>query len=97
MEQIFNTILSKLDAIEQNQNSIKFDINILQADINILQADINILKSDVSSTKIDAIKLQSNVSNINKKLDTIYDQTANLTEFSTETKDNLNSISEKVI
>ncbi|ACD52988.1 hypothetical protein FDB55_14525 [Clostridium botulinum] len=90
MEQIFNTILSKLDAIEQNQNSIKFDIN-------ILQADINILKSDVSSTKIDAIKLQSNVSNINKKLDTIYDQTANLTEFSTETKDNLNSISEKVI
>ncbi|KAI3344340.1 hypothetical protein, partial [Clostridium botulinum] len=83
MEQIFNTILSKLDAIEQNQNSIKFDIN-------ILQADINILKSDVSSTKIDAIKLQSNVSNINKKLDTIYDQTANLTEFSTETKDNLN-------
>ncbi|HBJ1651295.1 UNVERIFIED_ORG: hypothetical protein B2H98_01340 [Clostridium botulinum] len=90
MEHIFNTILSKLDAIEQNQNSIKFDIN-------ILQADINILKSDVSSTKIDAIKLQSNVSNINKKLDTIYDQTANLTEFSTETKDNLNSISEKVI
>ncbi|WP_315078820.1 hypothetical protein [uncultured Clostridium sp.] len=90
MEQIFNTILSKLDAIEQNQNSIKFDIN-------VLQADINILKSDVSSTKIDAIKLQSDVSNINKKLDTIYDQTANLTEFSTETKDNLNSISEKVI
>ncbi|NFE12974.1 hypothetical protein FC753_13375 [Clostridium botulinum] len=90
MEQIFIPILSKLDAIEQNQNSIKFDIN-------ILQADINILKSDVSSTKIDAIKLQSNVSNINKKLDTIYDQTANLTEFSTETKDNLNSISEKVI
>ncbi|MBN1068249.1 hypothetical protein DVW02_09710 [Clostridium botulinum] len=90
MEKIFNTILSKLDAIEQNQNSIKFDIN-------VLQTDINILKADISSTKIDAIKLQSNVSNINKKLDTIYDQTANLTEFSTETKDNLNSISEKVI
>ncbi|ACD23879.1 hypothetical protein FDC58_06730 [Clostridium botulinum] len=90
MEKIFNTILSKLDAIEKNQNSIKFDIN-------VLQTDINILKADISSTKIDAIKLQSNVSNINKKLDTIYDQTANLTEFSTETKDNLNSISEKVI
>ncbi|MDU1601937.1 MULTISPECIES: hypothetical protein [Clostridium] len=40
--------------------------------------------------------MQSDITEIKNKIDSVYDQTADLTEFRTETKDNFNSITKDV-
>ena len=57
MEELLNQILSKLDKIERNQNTMKYDINELKGKINA-----------------------------------VYDQTADLTEFRTSTASKLDKI-----
>lgn len=40
--------------------------------------------------------MQSDITEIKNKIDSVYEQTADLTEFRTETKDNFNSIAKDV-
>lgn len=61
MEQILNQILSKLNNIEKNQES-----------------------------------MQSDLADIKNKINSVYDQTADLTEFRTETTDKLNIVSQDI-
>ena len=41
-------------------------------------------------------KMQSDITEIKEKINSVYDQTADLTEFRTETKDNFSSINKDV-
>lgn len=61
----------------------------LQAISDLLDMKLKPLQSDIKD-------LKDGQNRIEKKLDAVYDQTADLTEFRTETKDKLNNISNGV-
>jgi len=54
------------------------------------------IQSDIKDLKTDVSDLKSGQNRIEKKLDAVHDQTADLTEFRTETRDKLDSISNEV-
>lgn len=68
----------------------------LQAISELLDMKLNPIQSDVKDLKSDVKDLKDGQSRIEKKLDAVNDQTADLTEFRTETKDKLNNISSDV-
>lgn len=82
MEQVLKLILSKLDTLEQGQNELK--------------ADVSVLKADVSGLKNDMDDLKSIVKRIEARQEIIYNQTANLTEYHTETINKLDTLQESV-
>ncbi|BCZ45715.1 hypothetical protein psyc5s11_17820 [Clostridium gelidum] len=77
-----NKIESLLVQILENQTKMQSDITGMQFDITGIQSDITGMKSDITEIK--------------GKINSVYDQTADLTEFRTETKDNFSSINKDV-
>ena len=69
-QEILKQILSKLDSMETKMNSMETKINSMETKINSMEGDIRELKDGQER--------------IEEKIETIYDQTANLTEFKTE-------------
>lgn len=82
MEDLLKQILSELKDIKADVNTLKVDANTLKVDVNTLKVDVNTLKE--GQCRIEA------------KLDSVYDQTADLTEYRTESLDVLNRIEEDV-
>lgn len=68
----------------------------IQSDVKDLKTDVKDLKIDVSKLKTDVSELKIGQNKIEEKLDAVHYQTAELTEFMTETKGKLNSISNGV-
>lgn len=69
-QELLKQILSKLDSMETKMNSMEDKINSMETKINSMEGDIKELKDGQER--------------IEEKIETIYDQTANLTEFKTE-------------
>jgi len=97
---------SDVGALKSDVGALKSDVGALKSDVGALKSDVGVLKSDVSSLKSDVSSMQDDIKdlktgqdetnkrlyNIENKMDAIYDHTAELTEFRTETKDGLKSI-----
>lgn len=64
----------------------------MKKDISGLKEDVSGLKEDVSSLKEDVTELVRRPGPYREKLDAVYEQTAELTEFRTETKSDLAEI-----
>ncbi|MEZ0537108.1 hypothetical protein ACAG39_07605 [Caldicellulosiruptoraceae bacterium PP1] len=96
--EILELILSKISNIESDVATLKNDVNVLKADVATLKNDVEILKSDVAALKSDVEILKSDVATLksdvsilkeeskelNRRMNIVYDQVANLTEFQTE-------------
>ncbi|QEK12631.1 hypothetical protein FQB35_09990 [Crassaminicella thermophila] len=65
-------------------------------ELKTIKTDINDLKEGQMQTNERLTKLEKGQFRIEKKLDTVHDQTANLTEFRTETNMKLDSIDNKI-
>ncbi|NMA75191.1 MAG: hypothetical protein GX963_13805 [Bacteroidales bacterium] len=62
-----------------------------------MKSDISELKSDVNNMKSDINELKVGQERIEKKLDAVYEQTADLTEFKTETTEKLDVMNDKLV
>ena len=69
-QELLKQILSKLDSMETKMNSMEDKMNSMETKINSMESDIKELKDGQER--------------IEEKIEAIYDQTANLTEFKTE-------------
>ena len=69
-QELLKQILTKLDSMETKMNSMEDKMNSMETKINSMESDIKELKDGQER--------------IEEKIETIYDQTANLTEFKTE-------------
>ncbi|MCI6190271.1 MAG: hypothetical protein MR691_10090 [Clostridium sp.] len=69
-QELLKQILSKLDSMETKMNSMETKMESMETKINSMESDIKELKDGQER--------------IEEKIETIYDQTANLTEFKTE-------------
>ena len=78
--------------LKKDMTAVKDDISEMKKDISGLKEDVSGLKEDVSSLKEDVTELREGQARIEKKLDAVYKQTAELTEFRTETKSDLAEI-----
>jgi chromosome segregation ATPase len=85
-------ILELLKNVVEDIKFIKTDINNMKADINDMKTDVNNVKTDMSNMKSDIEEVKVSQSRMEKKLDAVFDQTANLTEFKTEVSGKLDSI-----
>ncbi|MFT8348789.1 hypothetical protein [Clostridium saccharoperbutylacetonicum] len=84
-----NRVESLLIQIIENQNKV-------QSDIVGMKSDITEMKSDISEMKLDITEMKSDISEIKGKIDSVYEQTADLTEFRTETKEGFVSLNKDV-
>lgn len=82
MEELLKQILSKIDTIDKKQDVMQNDITGMQGSITIMKDDITLMKTDIKEIK--------------GKVNNIYEQTADLTEFRTETKQNLQSVGQDI-
>ncbi len=73
-------------------NGLRQDVTGLKEDVAGLKEDMKVVKSDITGLKEDVSGLKEGQSRIEKKLDAVYAQTAELTEFKTETKSDLAEI-----
>lgn len=69
-QELLKQILSKLDSMETKMNSMETKMNSMETKINSMESDIKELKDGQER--------------IEEKIEAIYYQTANLTEFKTE-------------
>ncbi len=103
MEQILNEILSKLNNMEKIQMEMQLKINESEKTQREIQSKLNEsektqreMQSKLNESEKLQIKMQSNITDIKGKVNAIYNQTADLTEFRTESKDNFTNVSNDV-
>jgi chromosome segregation ATPase len=104
--ELLKLMRSDITSMKSDIGSLKNDVGSLKSDVGSLKSDVGSLKSDVGSLKSNVGLMQDDIKelktgqnetnkrlyNIENKLDAIYDHTAELTEFRTETRDGLKSI-----
>lgn len=76
-QELLKQILNKLDSMEDKMNSMETKMDSMEDKINSMEIKINSMESDIK-------ELKDGQKRIEEKIETIYDQTANLTEFKTE-------------
>ena len=88
----------KTDVVEIKTDvaELKTDVSELKTDVAELKTDVSELKTDVAVLKTDVIVLKDTQQGIIKKLDAVYDETANLMEFRIDTTGKLKDITEKM-
>lgn len=69
--------------------------NLVIKELGTIKEDLGGLKEDVSSLKEGQIRLEVRLERVENKLDSVYDQTAILTEFRTETNQKLDNLIEE--
>lgn len=79
-------ILDRLIEMGQDIKDIKTDVTELKTDVAELKTDVTELKTDVTELKIGIGNLEITVDQIRVRQDVIFEQTAGLLEFRTETK-----------
>ena len=85
-----NNIENILVQILDSQNTITEKLSSVEKKVTVLTDDVKELKSDVSTLKTD-------VKTLSNKMDTVYEQTADLTEFKITTTSSIKSLSEDVL
>lgn len=85
---------SDIKELQSDVSGMKSDIKELQSDVSGMKSDIKGLQTDVSGLKSDVMELRTDVKELKEKVNAIYDQTAVLTEFRTETNLKLDNIIE---
>lgn len=65
-------------------------------ELKIIKTDVSDLKTDVSGLKTDVSSLKAGQERIEKKLDSVYEQTADLTEFSADANTKLDNIHNRI-
>jgi chromosome segregation ATPase len=76
-----------------NEEKILNLLTQMQDQMNNMQSQMNTMQSDIKSLKENQTSMQSDISEIKNKVTAINDQTADLTEFHTETNFKLNKLS----
>ena len=71
---------------------LKTDVAELKTDVAQLKTDVAELKTDVAQLKTDVKQLYANQETFEKKLDIIYDQMKDLTEFRTEVREEIKKL-----
>lgn len=96
---LLQLILDELKGLRGDVNVLKEDVSVLKEDVTGLKEDVAVLKEDVaglkedvSTLKVDVFNLKEGQKRIERKLDAVYEQTAELTEFRTETRQQLGEI-----
>ena len=99
MESLLKEIILKLDTMQEDVTGLKKDISILKDDVTVLKEDVTVLKEDVAGLKRDVTVLKEDITGlkedvveIKEDLKAVFNQTADLTEFRTETKEQLEVI-----
>ncbi|MGL5084614.1 MAG: hypothetical protein ACRC68_02675, partial [Clostridium sp.] len=101
---------SDVSELKSDVSELKSDVSELKSDVSELKSDVSELKSDVSELKSDVSELKSDVEvlkevqsshtiileGLDKKMHSVYDQTADLSEFRTETKDMFDKTHSKI-
>ncbi|AZR72211.1 hypothetical protein BBF96_01640 [Anoxybacter fermentans] len=85
-----------LHQILENQVKMQSDITRMQSDITKMQSDIAKIQSDITKMQSDITNLKSEVKEIKLDLKTVMEQTAELTEFRTETIRKFDKISNDI-
>ena len=92
MEKILEQILNRLTSVDENIGTLKSDVSTLKSDVSILKSDVSTLKSDVFTLKNDVTTIKIDMAKSNRKLDAVFEQTAELLEFRTDITQKLNKI-----
>ena len=103
MEQVLNQILTelkelnnKVSILEKNQEQLtKNQEQLTKNQEQLTKNQEQLTKNQEQFTK-NQEQFAEGQARIEKKLDSVYDQTAELTEFRTETRQNLNAISDNI-
>ncbi|MBU5486982.1 hypothetical protein KQI77_02235 [Clostridium sp. MSJ-8] len=77
-------------------NEILELLKLIQSDVTSMKNDITSMQDDITSMKSDINTLKDGQQRMEKKLDGVFDQTANLTEFTTTTTGNIQSIKQDI-
>ncbi|KNY26814.1 hypothetical protein [Pseudobacteroides cellulosolvens] len=85
-------ILKAIEALTGKVDNMAKDIEAMKTDISMTNTDIGIMKTDIDMMKTDIDMMKTDISVIKQKVDAINDQTADLTEFRTETRQKLELI-----
>lgn len=64
--------------------------------LKVMQNDMKSMQNDIKSMNERLIGLETGQQRIEKKLDSVYEQTADLTEFRTETKQGIDNIQKDI-
>jgi chromosome segregation ATPase len=98
-EKFQDLVLNHLARLTQEMTGVKTDINDLKSDVSSLKSDVSSLKSDVSSLKSDVKdlkesqqRMESRMDRFETKVDLVQTQTAELTEFKTDTTEKLDRL-----
>ncbi len=97
MEEILNKILSELGGIKEDISGIKQDVSGLKQEMSEVKQEISGVKQEICEMKQDIKELNIRQTAMDKKLDAVYNQTAILTEFRTETNMKLDALKEDLI
>lgn len=105
-EKFQDLVLNHLARLTQEMTGVKTDINDLKSDVSSLKSDVSSLKSDVKDLKESQQRMESRMDRLESKVDNIESQmdrletkvdlvqtqTAELTEFKTDTTEKLNRL-----
>ena len=94
MEKILAQILDRLTSVDGNIASLQGDVATLKGDVVTLKGDVATLKSDMATLKGDVAVIKNDMLKFERKLDAVYEQTAELVEFKTEVTEKLDQIIE---
>lgn len=91
-----NQMNVKLTNLETKVSNLDTKVSNLDTKVSNLDTKVSNLDTKVSNLEIKVSNLETDVSYIKRKVDVIFDQTADLTEFRTETKNNFEIFSTKL-
>ncbi|MCT4592734.1 MAG: hypothetical protein N4A57_00450 [Anaeromicrobium sp.] len=76
---------TEISDMKTDISSMKTEISDMKTDISSMKTEISDIKIEMSDMKIEISDLKTGQARIEKKLDSVYEQTAELTEFREET------------
>ena len=93
MDNLSKEILEGINKLSNEVTEIKKGMNTLSNEVTEIKKTQIEMKEDIK--KLDT-KVDQGFETLNKKMDSVYDQTADLTEFKTSTSDNINKVAHDV-
>jgi chromosome segregation ATPase len=91
-------IKTELAEVKQDVAALKQDVSVLKQDVSVLKQDVSILKHDVAVLQQDVAEIRQEMrdgfADVNRKLDTLYEQVAVNTEYQAKVDDVMEKISE---
>ncbi|MDO9492915.1 hypothetical protein [Acetobacterium sp.] len=78
-------VLEKLGQLETGLDGVKSELGEVRGELSEVKSDVTGIKVELSEVKNDVTSIKTELSEIKTKLEVVYDQTAVLTEFKTDT------------